>query len=164
MNAQSFLDQLHIASPCDVPWDAMQGDHRSRHCAQCDKRVYNLANLTRDEAMALFSNPDDLPCVQLWKRADGTVLTADCPVGLRRLRARRTRALSAALFATLMLSATASLRAEDGKAKPKPPQSRRLGGKPTRKDPPPPVGGKVLPPLPVQGLIACPPPPKADKP
>ena len=29
------------------------------------------------------------PCVRFYRRFDGTVLTADCPVGLRKLRFRR---------------------------------------------------------------------------
>ncbi|HEU4951514.1 MAG TPA: hypothetical protein VFT46_06160 [Holophagaceae bacterium] len=97
-----FVDALRIASPCDVPWSAMAGDDRVHHCGQCDRLVYQVARLTADEVEALFRAGGEAPCLQLRRRADGTVITADCPVGLRRLRARRRTRLAAAAFATLM--------------------------------------------------------------
>lgn len=82
----SVLPDIHIASPCPVSWDAMPGDDRVRHCSQCDQSVYTLTELTAGEVAALFA--DATPCVRLYRRADGTVITRDCPAG-RALRMRR---------------------------------------------------------------------------
>ncbi len=98
-----ILSQVRIATPCSVGWDTMKGDDRVRHCAQCDKLVYNLAKLTAEEAVALLRAPGGPPCIQLWRRADGTVLTADCPVGLKMVARRRTRLALAAAMALGLL-------------------------------------------------------------
>lgn len=97
-----FVDALRIASPCDVPWSAMAGDDRVRHCGQCDRLVYQVARLTAEEVEALFRAGGEAPCLQLRRRADGTVITVDCPVGVRRLRARRTRLVAAAALTGLL--------------------------------------------------------------
>ncbi|HET8714464.1 MAG TPA: hypothetical protein VFM16_01470, partial [Holophagaceae bacterium] len=100
-----FVDALRIASPCDVPWSAMAGDDRVRHCGQCDRLVHQVARLTAAEVEALFRAGVEAPCLQLRRRADGTVITADCPVGARRLRARRRTRLVAAAALTGLLAA-----------------------------------------------------------
>src|SRR6185369_13231719 len=84
----SPLDTVRIASPCSADWDAMQGDDRVRFCGECKKNVYNLSALTRQAAEELLVREAGA-CVQVYRRADGTVLTSDCPVGRRRLRVRR---------------------------------------------------------------------------
>lgn len=106
--AQAFLANLQIATPCDAAWADMSGDDRRRLCAQCDKHVYNVAKLSSAEVLALFEAQGPLPCLRLWRRADGTVLTADCPVGLRKVGSRRTR-FAAALVLALLASAPALL-------------------------------------------------------
>src|SRR5207244_3278195 len=70
---------------CSVRWDDMSGDERARMCGLCQKRVYNLVNLRRDEIDALIEANEGRVCVRMYKRPDGTVLTADCPVGATRL-------------------------------------------------------------------------------
>jgi hypothetical protein len=82
------LETLEIASPCGVPWEHMPGDDRTRFCPQCRKHVYNLAALSRAEAEDLLRRTEGRLCVRLFRRADGTVLTSDCPIGLRTLRRR----------------------------------------------------------------------------
>lgn len=85
---RSPLDDIRIASPCHERWDDMSGDDRARFCASCAKTVYDLSTMTRDEAERLLSEREGSLCVRLWQRDDGTVLTADCPVGGRRKRVR----------------------------------------------------------------------------
>ena len=94
-----ILDDIRIASPCDVPWGSMTGDERVRHCAECDLDVFNLASLTRAEAEALVFGREGRTCVRLFRRFDGTVVTRDCPVGWRKVRrAARRRVMLAAIF------------------------------------------------------------------
>ncbi len=98
-----------IAAPCDVPWDTMTGDHRTRHCAACKRDVHNLSAMTSAEAeafmYALAPSPIDghVPCISVFQRTDGTILTTDCPIGLT---ARRRRSL---LIATLSIGSVALL-------------------------------------------------------
>lgn len=80
------LESIHIAKPCRADWDKMRGDDRARHCALCQKNVYNLSAMTRAEAQRLILEKEGNLCVQLHKRRDGTVITSDCPVGIAQKR------------------------------------------------------------------------------
>ena len=85
------LAKTVVASPCDVPWATMAGDDRMRFCKSCEKHVHNLSAMTSTEVEAfLETNANGNACVNLYERIDGTILTADCPVGVKR---RRTRGL-----------------------------------------------------------------------
>lgn len=74
----------------------MVGDGRMRRCGVCDRNVYNIADLHPDEAARLVSEGEGRRSRHLFRRHDGTVLTTDCPWGLRRRRVRRAVALGAA--------------------------------------------------------------------
>ncbi|HXT01319.1 MAG TPA: hypothetical protein VN915_11635 [Elusimicrobiota bacterium] len=101
-NNKSLLDELRIASPCSVSWASMTGDDRVRACAQCRLSVYNVSEMTRAEAEALIREKEGRLCVRIYRRADGTILTRDCPVGLRaaRLKLLRWAGVAAALIAS----------------------------------------------------------------
>jgi hypothetical protein len=71
-----------------------------RRCPACDLNVYNLSELTRKDALALLERTEGRACVQLWRRADGTVITADC---WDRIRAARRRGLLAAIGTTIVM-------------------------------------------------------------
>lgn len=89
------LDDIHIASPCPMDWDEMVGDDRTRFCDMCTLHVYNIAGMTRDDAEALIRNAEGgRLCIRMYKRADGTVLTRDCPVGLRAIRQTMVRGVA----------------------------------------------------------------------
>ena len=96
--ALPMLDAVQIASPCDVSWASMEGDSDVRYCSSCKKHVYNLSMMSRAEAEAVLGAAKATEvCVRLYRRADGTVITDDCPVGVRRRRFwRRTSGLAAA--------------------------------------------------------------------
>ncbi len=84
--------KLKVASPCSADWESMSGTERVRFCALCRKNVYNLSQMSLDEAHELLAEKEGRVCVRFFQRADGTVLTEDCPVGLGALR-RRARAV-----------------------------------------------------------------------
>lgn len=93
-----MLDQLRIASPCLAAWEDMHGDDRVRFCDQCQLEVYNLSAMTEQEGTELVqSRSGGRLCAAMFRRADGTVLTRDCPVGLARVRKQVARAWAAAL-------------------------------------------------------------------
>src|SRR5688572_16040525 len=108
------LAHMVVASPCDVPWDTMVGSDRVRHCAVCKRDVHNLSAMTRDEvdeflarAHAIGTAGGVKPCVSLYQRADGTILTADCPVGVRRRRLRVLLATTMGLGVAALMAFTA---------------------------------------------------------
>jgi hypothetical protein len=76
--------ELKVASPCKESWEQMSGDDRVRFCRSCHKKVYNLMEVSESEIGTLLRPGRELPCVRFYQRADGTVMTADCPVGRRR--------------------------------------------------------------------------------
>lgn len=95
------LGSVKIASPCSANWDDMIGNERSRFCGQCDLNVYNLSDMTKREAEALINQTEGRLCVRYYSRADGTILTRNCPVGLRAMTRRVSRIASATLSAIL---------------------------------------------------------------
>ncbi|CAG0992267.1 hypothetical protein PHYC_02364 [Phycisphaerales bacterium] len=84
----SILDCVGVSKPCTASWEGMKGTDRVRHCAQCDLNVYNLAAMSVEEAENLIRAREGRLCGRIFRRADGTFLTADCPVGLARFRQR----------------------------------------------------------------------------
>jgi hypothetical protein len=38
---------LIVPQPCDVPWSSMAGDDAARHCARCDRTIYDAERLGR---------------------------------------------------------------------------------------------------------------------
>lgn len=91
------LDNIRVASPCTANWDEMFGDHRKRFCGECKLNVYNLSDMTRREAESLLINSEGRLCVRFYRRQDGTVLTQNCPVGWKAVKARTMRVAAAIL-------------------------------------------------------------------
>ena len=99
-----LLADVRVASPCHAAWDTMKGDERTRFCGLCRKNVYNLSEMTRQEAENLLREKEGRLCVRYYQRADGTVLTKNCPIGTAIMRrVLLTRAVSAsALLVTVI--------------------------------------------------------------
>lgn len=95
-NFNNPLDNIKIASPCSADWREMYGDARKRFCADCKLNVYNLSEMTKTEAESFLINSEGRVCVRLYRRADGTVLTQDCPVGWAKVKQRVSRITTAA--------------------------------------------------------------------
>jgi hypothetical protein len=66
----------------------MAGDDTTRFCGQCSQYVYNLSEMTKQEAEALIMEREGKMCVRFYKRADGTIMSKDCPVGWRAIKRR----------------------------------------------------------------------------
>lgn len=84
--AERRLDRVAVASPCSAAWERMRpidAAGRVRACDTCQLNVHDLSALGRAEAEALLlAHEGARLCVRLYRRADGRVLTRDCPVGL----------------------------------------------------------------------------------
>jgi hypothetical protein len=102
-----LLQNVKVAAPCNAAWDAMTplGDdgERARHCGQCNLNVYNLSALTQGEAEGLLRSHEGRLCVRYYQRADGTILTQDCPVGTAAVRVNMIRKSRAAAVLTLLI-------------------------------------------------------------
>lgn len=95
------LDNVRVASPCPANWNEMNGNDRMRFCGQCQLNVYNLSGMTRQEAEHLIANAEGRLCVRYYKRADGSIITQNCPVGLAALKRRVSRTATAFLSAVI---------------------------------------------------------------
>ena len=84
MKTNDLLANVRVASPCSARWGHMAGDEQARFCSQCSKHVYNLSAMTAEAATALIREKEGQLCARFYQRADGTMLTADCPVGAAR--------------------------------------------------------------------------------
>jgi hypothetical protein len=84
-SAPRHVDVIRRASPCSTPWEEMLGDERVRVCGACTRTVYNVQAMSPATAEELIAQ-DRSGCVRLFRRSDGKVLAADCPVGARRKR------------------------------------------------------------------------------
>jgi hypothetical protein len=82
------LDHVQVAAPCPADWEQMIGSERVRFCGQCSLNVYNLSSMTRAEAEHLIARTEGRLCVKFYRRRDGSIITKDCPVGLRAIGRR----------------------------------------------------------------------------
>jgi hypothetical protein len=98
------LDQVRVAAPCKADWDQMIGNERVRFCSQCNLNVYNLSSMTRADAESLIARTEGRLCVRFYRRSDGSIITKDCPIGLRAIRRRLSyaaKAISSAVIGIL---------------------------------------------------------------
>ena len=84
--SDQVLKRVRIAAPWPANWDNMDGDERVRQCALCKLNVYNLSGMSRQEATKLVSEAEGRLCVRYYQRRDGTVITRDCPIGIRTVK------------------------------------------------------------------------------
>lgn len=112
------LADVRIASPCEQRWADMTGDDRVRVCHGCDRPVFDLSEMTREEAEVVLAARGITPCVRFYRRPDGTVMTADCRTGARRSRRLAVVAAGTALLgsSTAMADPPAPAPADDAPA------------------------------------------------
>ena len=101
----SPLNKVSVATPCPAEWDRMVGGDRVRFCGQCELNVYNLSAMSRDDAESLIARTEGRLCLRFYRRRDGSIITEDCPVGLRALKRRATRIRRALISSALGLLA-----------------------------------------------------------
>src|SRR5262249_26244855 len=83
-------------------------------CGMCRKNVYNISDMTRKAAEAFLAENGTSQCMRFFRRHDGTIMTDNCPVGLRKIRnAIRLVARSVASIVGLALSTTLALARDE---------------------------------------------------
>src|SRR6266498_5288627 len=95
------IEHVRIAAPCKADWDQMIGSERVRFCSQCSLNVFNLSSKNRSEAESLIARTEGRLCIRFYRRFDGSIITRDCPVGLRAIR-RRISYVAKAISSTVM--------------------------------------------------------------
>ena len=156
------LDRVTVASPCQADWNAMTGNEQVRFCELCKLNVYNLSGMTREKAESLVREREGKLCVRFYRRADGTMLTQDCPIRFRNIR-RRLAFLACGLIAFLgaVVSVSALSRRDESGRRPirdiEPFATVLEWLDPT---PPPPISGpQTSQKIPMGTLCPAPPPP-----
>src|SRR5262245_38750843 len=102
------IDKIQVTNPCSIDWEGMTGDNKTRFCAACNKRVYNLAALTRREVETLVRETNGRFCARVIRDADGSVITAAENVGLNLVRLRASKFASAVVTTALSLNPVAA--------------------------------------------------------
>ena len=103
------LDNIRVAAPCSADWDSMVGNERVRLCVQCHLNVYNLSEMSRVDADRLINQAEGRLCVRFYRRRDGSIITQNCPVGLRAIKRRLSRVATAVASFVLSLMAGVSV-------------------------------------------------------
>jgi len=105
----SLLSRVDVATPCKADWESMSGDDKKRFCSLCKLHVHNLSAMSEAEAEAFVRQAEveraggGRVCVRFYRRADGTVLTQDCPVGVAARVRRRVVAVRGAMVALVAM-------------------------------------------------------------
>jgi hypothetical protein len=102
------LEVIDIARPCPADWEQMRGDDQVRFCKHCSLNVYNLSAMTREAAEQLVAEREGRLCIRMYRRLDGTVVTADCE-GAIKLAAKRIGRFAKAMTAVVLTAALAPL-------------------------------------------------------
>ena len=101
------LENIRVASPCKADWNVMLGNERRKFCGECKLNVYNLSGMTEREAENLLIESEGRLCVRFYRRADGSILTKDCPVGWQAIKRRVSKTATA--FTSLVFGVISGL-------------------------------------------------------
>jgi len=79
----------------------MLGNDQVRFCQECKLNVYNLSGMSREQAEDIIRAKEGNLCVRFYRRSDGTVLTQNCPVGIKAIKQKVARTATAIISATI---------------------------------------------------------------
>ncbi|HWB18977.1 MAG TPA: hypothetical protein VG711_01660 [Phycisphaerales bacterium] len=117
----SLVQRIEVASPCPAKWEEMVGDERSRFCAECKLNVYDFSAMTEEEGEKLIIEKEGKLCGRIYRRADGKVLTKDCPVGWRLVKRKMVmagiRAAAAVVFVCVAVGSAVGMLTSGARAK-----------------------------------------------
>lgn len=106
MSRKALLDQLHIPSPCNTPWESMIGNDQIRFCEHCNLSVHNLSEMTRKDAARLVAKSEGRLCVRYLRAPQGAENSPGRPeLTIHRIGRRVTRLAAGTFSAVLGVSA-----------------------------------------------------------
>jgi hypothetical protein len=79
MKTSISLEDLILVKSCPMHWRQMDGNDQVRVCHRCNRKVYNISNMTREEAERVIRMSGGRLCAQFYRRKkDGMIMTAPC--------------------------------------------------------------------------------------
>src|SRR5215471_4735836 len=101
-----YLDRIYIASACRANWETMSGSDQVRHCAECNRQVYDLSKMTRSQAERLVIVKEGSFCARISRSPDGAVITLEEP-GPQFITRRASPLAAAVVSAAISFASTA---------------------------------------------------------
>ncbi|MCW5823657.1 MAG: hypothetical protein KIT34_12700 [Cyanobacteria bacterium TGS_CYA1] len=125
MPENELLESLILAYPCPIKWETMSGDERKRFCEKCSMHVFNISDLSKEEAESFLkeSLSSESVCVKFFLRRDGTIKTNNCPKIFRSIYSRILWFGAGFSYVSMLLVAILT-----GCSKPEPPSPPFIGG------------------------------------
>ncbi|MEP7012727.1 MAG: carboxypeptidase-like regulatory domain-containing protein [Acidobacteriota bacterium] len=137
------LNRLVIQSPCTKPWDEMTGGDAERHCAECDRQVFDFQRMTQRQIATRIQASGGKLCAQITRGKDGRLLTLEPayePMAASNWAAHRASPVAAAVVSALLGIGTAAAKplaekpasaagASDGHRAPAPDAKAKGGGR-----------------------------------
>lgn len=77
MSGHNLKLKVLSSTSCAQPWSEMQGSERERHCAVCNKPVYNFAAISKRQIEELIREKNGHLCARRLHRVDGSLVTLD---------------------------------------------------------------------------------------
>src|SRR5262245_43588351 len=123
------LSRLRISSPCTASWDGMTGDQTRRHCAQCDRQVFDFAHMTPRQIEARIEATGGRLCARITRANDGRMVTLPPPEPPFDWAGRRASPFASALVTALLAlrgaaAESAPSTAQEASASPEPAPDR----------------------------------------
>src|SRR5438128_4489630 len=106
---KNLLDRIEITSPCTANWDQMTGTNQIRSCSECNKYVFNLAEMTRREAEALVRSSEGRMCARMIRDLEGKTITVDSLPPVRLMSWRPGPIASAVVSAMISIAPSAAM-------------------------------------------------------
>jgi flagella basal body P-ring formation protein FlgA len=72
-------ENITVSRNCPVDWNSMKGDEKIRFCGKCNQSVYNLSEMTQEQAEEIIRQQNGDMCIRMYRRPDGKIMTKDCP-------------------------------------------------------------------------------------
>ena len=73
-----------IRQRCTADWEKMRGDDKRRFCEHCQKFVYNVSAMSREEREAYATPTGMQACIYYSQRSDGGIANLSLLANLRR--------------------------------------------------------------------------------
>jgi hypothetical protein len=107
------LNRLVIQSPCKKSWEEMTGGDTERHCAECDRQVFDFRRMTPRQITTRLQAAGGHLCAGLTRGSDGRLLTLEPPfepMAPSTWTAHRASPVAAAVVSTLLGLGAASAK------------------------------------------------------
>jgi len=79
MPVKNKFDRLNVVSPCASSWGRMSGSADKRHCAECNKFVFDFSQMTRSQIEAVVTAKRGQLCARITRREDGSLVMLEPP-------------------------------------------------------------------------------------